>query len=1030
MFALVATTWLSIVAALVATEGVGAVGVLAEQALIEPVSIASFLFVDALPATMFWGVCVVLLHVVVRNRFLAVLLALTLLAFMWRTVGEIPVWAFSTIVPVGSLRHPVSDMVPWFVDGWTVLQRGSMVVCAAGALMLAAGLCRRRDDRNRSMLRFGGLLVVVGCAGVGLLVLHEAKRSDLREQWLAAHELASHGGAGFDIERIAGRVSIDPGAELGIELAVHLRAHRDLRTLVFGLNPAMRVAVLQTSGEGVAFRHEDGLLVIDLAAPLAAGETLVLDLGARGVPDGGFAYLDSAIDPRDVSAGNSVRLLGTEALIFDDAYVALMPAVRWLPIAGANYRRDDGSASPRDFFDVDLVVDVPETWHVAGASKMPSGEGRWRFRYRPTVAVDEVGLFASAFERRSNQAGDVEIELLFHPRHMRNVELFAGAADVVADYATDILAHVESQGLPFPYANLSIVEVPAHLRAYGGGQRMAPALRLPGIVGLREIAFPTAHLETLVAHIDSVMDDPESAANAKAGHLITYARQAGLLRGVANSFLNTVAGTSGPDALALELLCLDLADRLLPRPNAARIESARLFAEDEGPGLLVGLLPSSTDGAPSMLRALVWRFWSAADRPAIWEELANVSSEEAVSDYGNGTLALRVGKIAQAVIDVHGQRKAAALLAALRSRYAGRAFTIADFTAVAGSQGLPIAPLLDGWLRSAALPRFVASSANVARLVDDGTGLRYQTRMHVYNKADVPGVVALSTDRYGVERATPVVVAGRTSVELDWVSPEPPAFLWLHSYLSANRHPFSVHVETTTQEAADGPFGARPSEWRPEREPSLIVDDLDPGFSVEADAHENRWRFHLPNIGATPEFDQGLPVYGEDAPTLRANTWHREIVPSAWGRHRRTIALTAAGDGSTRVVATVRLPSDGRWELTFHVPLAVPPNFPGNPAPPAHLRFLGRYDMVLRTGEGETPIEFDGRRAAFGWNTLGAFDLPAGDVELIVSNRTQGQVVVFDAIRWRRVGNESAVEVVATRKLRTVRHGCPAVPLR
>ena len=1002
MFALAATTWLSIVVALAAAQGVGAVGVLAEPALIGPVSIASFLFVDALPATAFWCVCVVLLHVVVRNRFLAVLLALVVLALLCRIVGELPAWAFAAIVPVGSLRHPVSDMAPWFVDGWTVLQRGSMVVCAAGALMLAAGLCRRRDDRNRSVLRFGGLLVVVGCAGVGLLALREVKRSDLREQWLAVHEIASQGGAGFDIERIAGRVSIDPGAELGIELAVHLRAHRDLRTLVFGLNPAMRVAVLQTSGEGVAFRHEDGLLVIDLAAPLAAGEALVLDLGARGVPDGDFAYLDSAIDPRDVSAGNSVRLLGTEALIFDDAYVALMPAARWLPIADANYRRDDRSASPRDFFDVDLAVDVPETWHVAGASKMPSSEGRRRFRYRPMVAVDEVGLFASAFERRSIQAGDVEIELLFHPRHMRNVELFAGAANVVADYATDILAHVGAQGLPFPYANLSIVEVPAHLRAYGGGQRMAPALRLPGIVGLREIAFPTAHLETLVAHIDSVMDD--SAANAKAGHLITYARQAGLLRGVANSFLNTVAGTSGPDALALELLCLDLADRLLPRPNPARIESARLYAEDEGPGLLVGLLPSSTDGALSMLRALVWRFWSAADRPAIWDKLANVSSEEAVSDYGDGTLALRVGKIAQAIIDVHGQRKVAALLAALRSRYAGSAFTIADFAAVANSQGLRIAPLLDGWLRGAALPRLVASSANVARLVDDGTGLRYQTRMHVYNKADVPGVVALSTDRYGVERATPVVVAGRTSVELDWVSPEPPASLWLHSYLSANRHPFSVHVETTIQENADGAFGARPSEWRPEREPGLIVDDLDPGFSVEADDQKNRWRFRLPNIGATPEFDQGLPVYGEDAPTLRTDTWHREIVPSAWGRHRRTIALAAAGDGNTRAVATVRLPSDGRWELAFHVPLAVPPNFPGNPPPPAHQRFLGRYDMTLRAGEAETPVEFDGRRAAFGWNTLGAFDLPAGDVQLVVSNRTQGQVVVFDAIRWRPLG--------------------------
>ena len=409
-----------------------------------------------------------------------------------------------------------------------------------------------------------------------------------------------------------------------------------------------------------------------------------------------------------------------------------------------------------------------------------------------------------------------------------------------------------------------------------------------------------------------------------------------------------------------------------------------------------------------MLRTLLSRFEPSADRPATWEKLTNVSSEEAGANFSDGALALRVGKTAQAIVDLHGPRKSAALLNALRSRYAGSTFTVTDFIAVADSLDLPIAPLLDSWLRSTTLPRFVASSANVARLTNDAAAPRYRTRLHVYNEADVSGVVALSTDRYGSERTTPVVVAGRTSVELDWTSAEPPAILWLHSYLSANRHPFSIHVETTAQETAGDAFGARPSEWRPEPSPGLIVDDLDPGFSIEADDEENRWRFRLPDFAATPQFDQGLPVYGSNSSTLHANTWHREIVPSAWGRHRRTIALAKAGDGNARAVATVHLPSAGRWELTFHIPLPVPPNFPGNPAPPAHLHLLGPYDITLRTTEDETPIEFDGRRSAFGWNTLGTFELPVGDVELIVSNSTQGQVVVFDAIRWRWVGTESA----------------------
>ena len=320
VFALVLTIWLSFVMALVAAQGIGVAGLLGQVALIEPVSIASFLFVDALPALALWCALVVLLHAAVRSRSLAVLATLGLLAIfvlLWRTVA-LPAWAFSAIVPAGSLRHPVSEMVPWFIDVWTVLQRGAALVCAAGALLLAAGFSRRRDGRNSSMLLFGVLLVTVGCASVALLAVREAKRNDLREKWATVHEQASRAGAesvGFDIERLAGLVSIDPGADVGIDLALHLRAHRQIKTLVFSFNPAMRVAKLQPSSEGgasgdsVAFRHENGLLVVDVAKPLAAGETLVLELGASGVPDGDFAYLDSAIDPRRVSTANGIRLL-------------------------------------------------------------------------------------------------------------------------------------------------------------------------------------------------------------------------------------------------------------------------------------------------------------------------------------------------------------------------------------------------------------------------------------------------------------------------------------------------------------------------------------------------------------------------------------------------------------------------------------------------------------------------------------------------------------------------------------------------
>lgn len=1014
-FALTATTWLSMAVALAVAQGVGAATRgFDDDAFIEPISIACFLVVDALPATMLWCALVILLHVVLRSGLLVVLAGLTLLALFWSALS-LPAWVQAVVVPVVAFERHVSEITPWFVHAWTVLQRGSMLSCGAGALMLAAGLHQRREDRN-SLTRLPGIFfVLAGCLGLGCVGLHEAARNDRREKWAAVHELASRASVGFDVERLAGQVSVEPGIELGIDIVLHLNIRRNLHALVFSLNPAMRITDIRIANEGAAFRHEDGLLTVDLSAPVAAGDTLTLAVVASGMPDSDFAYLDSAVDPRRVAGSNSIRLLGTEALVFDRAYVALMPATLWLPAAGANYGREDSSRRPSDFFNVDLAVDVPATWYVAGGfdghSNEANEEGRQRFRFRPAAPVDEVGLFAAAFDRRVFRAGDIEIEILFHPTHMRNVNLFAEAGDVVANHVTEILAHIESQGISYPYVNLSVVEVPAHLRSFHGGRRMEPALRLPGIIGVREVTFPTAHFKTLADFIDSVVDAPESAANAKTGHLITYSRQAGLLRGLANSFLNTIAGSSGDDALALELLCLELADRLLPRPNPVRMESAHLFNRNGSPGLLIEMLSSSSGGARSVLRDLLTRYDPTADRPTVWDKL---KSREVEAHTGEnqmldtlGPLALRVGKAAQAIVDRHGQDQSAALLGALRTRHAGGTFTIADLKAIADSMDLPIASLLDPWLHSSTLPGFVASSAQAVRLRDDESGPRYQARLHVHNERDSPGLVALSTDRYGFDKTVPVAVDRLTSVELDWVGSKPPDVLWLLPYLSANRHPFTIPVVgelidgVQSTQLAHPHFGARPSDWRPTPERGVIVDDLDPGFTVEPNTAA-RWPFQLSDLTAAPTLDGGLPLYDRDRTVLRSNTWHREVVPTAWGRYRRTIALIEAGDGGARALVSTHLPRGGAWELAFHIPLRPPPDFPGDRAPEAHLRFLGSYDMILRTASGETVVQFDGRAANFGWNLIDTFEVSKGEVQVIISNQTFGDVVVFDAIRWRQ----------------------------
>ena len=306
------------------------------------------------------------------------------------------------------------------------------------------------------------------------------------------------------------------------------------------------------------------------------------------------------------------------------------------------------------------------------------------------------------------------------------------------------------------------------------------------------------------------------------------------------------------------------------------------------------------------------------------------------------------------------------------------------------------------WRTGTPLPGFVASDAQIGRLEDAPDGARrYQARLHVRNTESVAGHVSVSADSYGImDPSAPVRVGAGESVEIDWVGSEPAQVLWLHSYLSLNRHPLPIKVSTGDPErpVAESPFGVRPSGWLPDNAGDVVVDDLDPGFSIGQQPVDRE--------GA--DLDSGLPVYARFEMPLAADTWYREAVPSAWGRHRRTLAVVRGGDGDRAVAFAADLPREGRWRLDYHIPPASPPHFPGGTPQLEHISWLGAYDMTIRTGRREMPrrempVEFDGGAAQPGWNEIGTFDMDAEPVHVLVTNRTDGEVVVADAIRWRLV---------------------------
>ncbi len=978
---------------------------------VEPYSVVEFVVFMALPALAFGIGLAYLSSVLLRSRILVAVANLALLGGAIFGGNYLPVYLSPVVNIHGafSLGYP-SDMVHFDNLGLGALQRLGVLGVGVGLLGLAAALYPRREASSpRARFAVPALLLAGGVAATSYVV---------RAQWQLVQNLdrarAHHEGRGDspvpDLDRVQAQLVLEPGRRLALDatLAFRAPATSPLERALWSFNPGLSVTSLtDASGRTLAFRHEAGLLEVDLPEPLAPGASTTLRLTASGAPETDFGYLDAV---RNVFAQSSreaqLFVLGYEPSLFRRSFVALMPASRWLPASGPEVGRNDPRRRPRDYFQLELEVELPEGWLPAAVGRreeLPqTAEGRSRFRFAPEGPVAEAALLAARFERRAAEIDGVDFEVLFHPAHRQNLDFFEDAAGEIRDWLAERLREARELGLAYPYGALTLAEVPNSLRTYGGGWRMDSALAAPGLLLVRESSFPTARFDVHFRDPRSFADREGGMARAKREWLERFFESdftgGNVFVNGARNFFSEITGPYGEGAIVLEHVLQDLANRLVTGKRG--YFSVHVF----GPELnsvvqqvmIRWFLMQGQPGQRSIVDAAIE---AIASRPTVWDALMEVPLARLDPWKDPRTaldvLVLKGDAMAQVLLDMLGRQAAGELLADLREAYRGRTF---DRAAVA-QRFAEVKPELEEWLAlwldRAELPAFAAESAERYRLPDTAEGEpRYQLRVVVRNEAEVAGLVRveyfqdLGEDRSRSESTDPLLVPARSRLEFALVTPHPVQRVRVRPYISLNRGPFEVELPPldTGRTVDRKPLAlTRVLPWEPPAEDRIVVDDLDAGFRT-VEPERRGWRL---GGRATPsETDHGLPA----APPFffrPPDRWSRAEAPQAWGRYRHTFAFVRGGDPERGAIFEAQLPRAGEWELELHVPLAAD-------------RRLGEGSWTVEVGEGEPrTLTFDLGASQSGWNSLGTFSLPEGLVRVTLRSDSKARVLVADAVRWR-----------------------------
>ncbi len=1023
-------------------------------AVVEPVSVLSFLIWDIFPNLLLWGSLTMLLSVILRHRVVIALVVLGVMFFYSLLHAAMPLYLKTGLSTYTGVAFFASDLAPRFLSWDILINRTGVVILASSFLLLAACLYPRLINPDARPIWIGGGL---GVFLVGLLTvggLGYSKILDLQrvEHWAAVHkEHQSH--QLTDVESITGSVEIRPGRTIKLDLKFDMapQSNEKVDTWLFSFNPAYRIDHIAVDNEVLNdkdYKFEDGLLHIPTPNTGDSGGTV--HLVAQGVPDPLFAYLDSTVDWKTLEPTRAKRIavLGQKPYVFHPQFVALLAGVSWFPTAGAAYGRDVFEIYKRDFFELNLEVLVPDEWIVAGPGTRQSLDApNTGFRFNPSHPVPEFALIGSRFVRRAFESRGIEFELLLSPKHTKNLATLAPALPALKDWTEQQIAQLQEGGLSYPFGTLSFVEVPTHLRVYGGGWKMGSVYSPPGIHMIRESGFPIAQFERAIAEAEAYATEAQAAANE--GDLDLMGKY--LFDYVKYYFQNDLHGSSPMNSLGEHFLGY----QTTPHGNGATALQAFVneltgnFALD-GAGFFSINLILEADFFLRMMTAspndyfarnfISRRRGSRINRAHVWD-LA-LSTALADLDFENEptaaseVISLKSHAIFRTVQELLPQQKICTFLSKLQSQHRGQTYSPEDFVETAREAGIDFNALVGNWLNSTDLPGFLVQEPIVEKIASSNEDeFDYQTSIVLRNNEPVPGAVAIEYHLVGERRGSgegywpgTIHAPGNTALRVSLQTTEPVAYVRLEPILSINRYGVSLWIENERTPIPRGlalPY-VEEYDWIPaENDTSIIVDDLSEGFTIINGREHHpppekpilfayffQPEFFRPDL-FNPEMNHGLPSFGDaEAFAMRGefSLWFRMSRQTSHGKYYRTYTTNPKGTKEAQPQFAAKLPSTGLWKLEFHVPSTRHVQYPTMRKGSggfvtwygASPRDLGIHRFEIDIGNTTEITEVDLSEAETGWNQLGIFEVSSNEVRVTLVEVIDG-VAIADAVRWTPV---------------------------
>jgi hypothetical protein len=274
-----------------------------------------------------------------------------------------------------------------------------------------------------------------------------------------------------------------------IEATADIRIINDnnapLDRYLFSLNPSLTVNNIKADGKALKFERHNQIIEIDPGKVLDPGKTDSLLISYSGTINESFCYPNYSDNIKVNPYRIAILNVHKRQAFLQDNYVLLTPETQWYPVAALNYYPEDPARIKIDFSKYTLRVKSEKGLLPVAQGKMEKENGVYLFK--PESPLTGLTLAIGNYLSDTLKVDSISYISYHFPGHDYYKKDLSELKDTIPYLVSGIMRELETTfSTRYPFKTLSLVEVPVQFYSFPKKNTQTRAEVQPSMVLLPE----------------------------------------------------------------------------------------------------------------------------------------------------------------------------------------------------------------------------------------------------------------------------------------------------------------------------------------------------------------------------------------------------------------------------------------------------------------------------------------------------------------------------------------------------------------